>query len=87
MCPSSPFAFAKTKLVDADFDIFSLKSLVQVEPYLSSSEPGGTVASYRPYSSTRVVRMVEPKTKMNPGTLGQFTCVNLSSYPESGLFP
>src|SRR5467141_2711148 len=26
MCPSSPLAFAKTKLVDADLDIFSLKS-------------------------------------------------------------
>jgi hypothetical protein len=29
MCPSSPLAFAKTKLVDAGFDIVSLKSTGQ----------------------------------------------------------
>jgi hypothetical protein len=45
MCPSSPLAFAKTKLVDADLDIFSLKVAVEVVGYLSASEPSGTTAS------------------------------------------
>jgi len=38
-------AFAKTKLVDADLDIFSLKSIVQEARYFSASEPSRTPAS------------------------------------------
>jgi hypothetical protein len=39
MCPSSPLAFAKTKLVDADLDIFSLKSTEQLHAICQRLNP------------------------------------------------
>src|SRR5712692_10087555 len=39
MCPSSPFAFAKTKLVDADLDIFSLKSTCKLHAICQRLNP------------------------------------------------
>ncbi len=68
MCPSSPFAFAKTKLVDADLDIFSLKVGEQFGRYLSASEPRGTVASNSLYSKVGLVAAsprVDSKFRLN----------------------
>src|SRR5712692_675906 len=38
-CPRSPLVFAKTKLVDSDFDIFFTEPRVELAEYFSASEP------------------------------------------------
>ena len=48
MCPSSPLAFAKTKLVDADLDIFSLRETGHLQSICQRLNPTGLppVTSY-----------------------------------------